>query len=77
MSDFTAKKLKEARNAANLSQEQVAKALGIALFTMQTLGIGSCALAAKPATILNSCGASSWDISLAPYIFNTMVSLNQ
>ncbi|PHU38753.1 hypothetical protein CSX02_01020 [Agathobacter ruminis] len=29
MSDFTAKKLKEARNAANLSQEQVAKALGI------------------------------------------------
>lgn len=31
MSDFTAKKLKEARNAANLSQEQVAKVLGISI----------------------------------------------
>lgn len=30
-SDFTAKKLKEARNAANLSQEQVAKVLGISI----------------------------------------------
>ena len=29
MSVFTARKLKEARNAANLSQEDVAKVLGI------------------------------------------------